>query len=105
MVTDRIVTFDESGVQLESGGHLAADLVVTATGLQLLAFGGIELVVDGRPVSWPETLSYKGMLLSGVPDFAYAIGYTNSSWTLKVDLVAEHLCRLLAGVEPAALSA
>lgn len=99
IVTDRIAGLDESGVQLESGTHLDADLVVTATGLQLLAFGGIELVVDGRPVSWPDTLSYKAMLLSGVPNFAYAIGYTNSSWTLKVDLVAEHLCRLLAEMD------
>lgn len=99
IVTDRIVTFDETGLQLASGRHLDADVIVTATGLNLLVFGGIELVVDGRPVSWPETIAFKGMLLSGVPNFAYAIGYTNSSWTLKVDLVAEHLCRLLAEMD------
>jgi cation diffusion facilitator CzcD-associated flavoprotein CzcO len=99
VVTDRIATFDESGIVLESGEHLDADIVVTATGLQLLAFGGMELSVDGEPVKLPETLAYKGMMLSDVPNFAYAIGYTNSSWTLKVDLVAEHLCRLLAHMD------
>ncbi|MGZ6793637.1 MAG: flavin-containing monooxygenase, partial [Mycobacteriales bacterium] len=99
VVTDRIARFDETGIVLESGGHLDADVVVTATGLQLLAFGGIELAVDGVPVSLPDTLAYKGMMLSGIPNFAYAIGYTNSSWTLKVDLVAEHLCRLLTHLD------
>jgi monooxygenase len=95
VVTDRIASFDETGIVLESGAHLDADVVVTATGLQLLAFGGIDLHVDGQAVRLPMTLAYKGMMLSGVPNFAYAIGYTNSSWTLKVDLVAEHLCRIL----------
>lgn len=69
--------------------------MVTATGLELRAFGGIQLVVDGRAVQMGERLAYKGMLLSGVPNFAYAIGYINASWTLKVDLVADHLCRIL----------
>jgi monooxygenase len=99
IVTDRIETFTERGVRLASGGELEADVVVTATGLNLLAFGGVELVVDGQPVDLPATLAYKGMMLSGVPNFAYAIGYTNASWTLKVDLVAEHLCRLLGHLE------
>ena len=74
---------------------LEADVVVTATGLRLLAFGGIDLVVDGDPVKLPETMAYKGMMLSGVPNFAFTIGYTNASWTLKADLVGEYVVRLL----------
>ena len=96
MVTDKIATFTERGLLLESGAELAADIVVTATGLQLLALGGAQLVVDDRPVSLPETMAYKGMMLSGVPNFAFTIGYTNASWTLKADLVSEFTCRLLA---------
>ena len=95
VVTDRVKTFTERGVVLESGTELGADIVVTATGLQLLALGGAELVVDGRPVRLPETMAYKGMMLSGVPNFAFTIGYTNASWTLKADLVSEFACRLL----------
>ena len=101
VVTDTIDTFTPTGIRLRSGAELPADVVVTATGLQLLAFGGIGLTVDGTPVSLPDTVSYKGMMLSGVPNFAYAIGYTNASWTLKVDLVAEHLCRLLSAMDAA----
>ena len=83
VVTDRIVRFTERGLLLESGTELEADIVVTATGLQLLPLGGIELTVDDRPVSLPETMAYKGMMLSGVPNFAFTIGYTNASWTLE----------------------
>ncbi len=96
VVTDRIVRFSERGILLESGEELEADVIVTATGLQLLAFGGIELEVDGERVEPDRTVAYKSMMLSGVPNFAFAVGYTNSSWTLKVDLVCEHLCRMLA---------
>lgn len=99
VVTDRIATFTASGVRLASGAELPADLVVTATGLNLLAFGGIELVVDGAPVRLPDTLAYKGLMLSDVPSFAFMIGYTNASWTLKVDLVCGFLCRLLAHMD------
>jgi monooxygenase len=95
VVTDRIETFTESGIRLESGTELDADIVVTATGLNMLAIGGMTLEVDGNPVNLPETMSYKGMMLSGVPNFAWTIGYTNASWTLKADLVAEYVCRLL----------
>ncbi|MHA7649179.1 flavin-containing monooxygenase [Mycobacterium sp. ML4] len=95
VVTDRITTFTENGILLESGRELDADIIVTATGLNLQAFGGISLTVDGEPVNMPEHVAYKGMMLSDVPNFAYAIGYTNSSWTLKVGLLCEHLCRLL----------
>jgi cation diffusion facilitator CzcD-associated flavoprotein CzcO len=99
MVTDEIDRFVAGGVRLASGAELDADIVVTATGLNLLAIGGIELVVDGEPVSLPERMAYKGMMLSRVPNFAFTIGYTNASWTLKADLVAEYVCRLLAHME------
>jgi monooxygenase len=95
IVTDRIETFTERGLLLESGQELEADIIVTATGLNLLVFGAIEFSVDGRDVDISETVAYKGMMLGGVPNFAYALGYTNASWTLKVDLVCEYLCRLI----------
>jgi len=99
IVTDRIATFTERGLQLESGRELEADVVITATGLNLLAFGGVQYVVDGSEIELSETLAYKGMMLEGVPNFAYAVGYTNASWTLKVDLVCEYMCRLLAHMD------
>lgn len=95
VVTDRIARFTATGILLESGQELAADIIVTATGLNMVPFGKISLSVDGRPVHWPDTTIYKAMMLSGVPNLAFAVGYTNISWTLKVDLVCEHFCRLL----------
>ena len=95
IVTDRITNFTKSGVMLQSGVELTADVIVTATGLQLLAFGGMEIRVDGIPIELPKTVGYKGMMLCGVPNLAYAVGYTNASWTLKVDLVSNYICRLL----------
>jgi cation diffusion facilitator CzcD-associated flavoprotein CzcO len=95
VVTGQIAAFDEHGVRMESGEEVAADIVVTATGLQLLALGGIQLTVDGEDVRLPETMAYKATMLSGVPNFAITIGYTNASWTLKADLVSEFVCRLL----------
>jgi monooxygenase len=99
VVTDRIARFTKRGILLESGAELEADIVVTATGLNMLAFGGLELTVDAEPVVFGDTVVYKSMMLSGVPNFAFALGYTNISWTLKVDLVCEHLCRLLAHMD------
>ena len=99
VVTDRIASFTETGLALQSGRQLAADIVVTATGLQLQPFGGFPITVDERPVRLPETVAYKGMMLSGVPNLAFAIGYTSSSWTLKVGLLCEHFCRLLAHMD------
>jgi monooxygenase len=95
IATDRIRTFTETGLELESGEHLDADVVVTATGLNMLALGGMDLTVDDRPVDLPSTLGYKGMMLSDVPNFALAIGYTNASWTLKADLTCGYVCRML----------
>jgi cation diffusion facilitator CzcD-associated flavoprotein CzcO len=95
VVTDRIETFTERGIRLASGDELEADVVVTATGLNLLALGGMRLEVDGEPVRLPEKLGYKGMMLSDVPNFVMTLGYTNASWTLKADLTSAWLCRLL----------
>jgi monooxygenase len=95
IVTDRIKTFTETGLELESGTRLEADLVITATGLNLLALGGAELSVDGSQVDVSEHMTYKGMMLSGVPNLAFAFGYTNASWTLKADLTCRYVCRLL----------
>ncbi|MGA2162913.1 MAG: NAD(P)/FAD-dependent oxidoreductase [Solirubrobacteraceae bacterium] len=95
VVTDRIETFTERGIRLVSGAELEADLVVTATGLNLVIFGGMEIAVDGREIELAQTMSYKGMLLSDVPNLALTVGYTNASWTLKCDLTCEYVCRLL----------
>jgi monooxygenase len=99
IVTDRITTITETGLQLESGQELPADVIVTATGLNMLAIGGIQLVVDGVPISLPETVGYKGLMLSGVPNLLIAIGYTNASWTLKCDLACEFFCRVVAHMD------
>ncbi len=95
VVTDEIETFTEAGVRLASGRELEADVIVTATGLQLLFLGDIELAVDGRAVDPSATVAYKGMMLSGIPNLSFAVGYTNASWTLKCDLVAKYVCRLI----------
>ena len=84
------------GIRLKSGQELPADIIVTATGLNLQLFGGIALTVDGEPVDLSQKVAFKGMMLSGVPNFGFIVGYTNSSWTLKVGLLSEHFCRLLA---------
>jgi cation diffusion facilitator CzcD-associated flavoprotein CzcO len=95
VVTDHIESFTEAGIRLRSGRELEADIVVSATGLELLFLGGIELVVDGKPVELNERLTYKGMMLEGVPNLAIAIGYTNASWTLRCDLTCRYVARLL----------
>jgi cation diffusion facilitator CzcD-associated flavoprotein CzcO len=95
VVTDQVRTFTERGVLCRSGRELEADIIVTATGLTMVALGEISLAVDGREIELPETLVYKGMMLGGVPNLALAIGYTNASWTLKADLTFEYVCRLL----------
>ena len=95
VVTDTVDTFTEKGLLLGSGEELEADIIVTATGLELLFLGGIQLSVDGEPVEVTERLTYKGMMLEGVPNLAMAIGYTNASWTLKCDLTCDATARLL----------
>jgi len=95
VITDRIARFTPRGLLLESGAELAADVVVMATGLKLRMLGGMNLCVDGKPVRINEAIAYRGMMLSDVPNFAMAFGYTNASWTLKADLTAGYVCRLL----------
>jgi len=95
VVTDQIAEITSSGVALTSGRHLDADIIVAATGLNVLAIGGMALTVDGQQIRLSDTLAYKGMMLSGVPNFAFTVGYTKSSWTLRADLVAHYVCRLL----------
>jgi monooxygenase len=95
VVTDQIERFTENGIALVSGAHLDADMIVTATGLNMLPLGGIQLVVGDEEVALGKTMSYRGMMLSGVPNLAVVFGYTNASWTLKADLTSEYVCRLL----------
>ncbi len=95
VVTDTISTFTERGIKLASGAELEADLVVTATGLRLKFLAGMAVTVDGKAIDAPSLLVYKGMMLSGVPNLAFAVGYTNASWTLKCDLTSRYVCRLL----------
>lgn len=96
IVTDRIDRFTDTGVLLASGEELEADIIITATGLNMKLIGGVELSVDGRVVSLPDSVVYRGMMLSGVPNFALAVGYTNASWTLKIGMLCRRFCKLLA---------
>jgi monooxygenase len=95
VVTDQIETFTERGIKLRSGAELEADIIVTATGLNLEVLGGMQLIVDGKHVDLPNTLTYKGMMYSDVPNLVSSFGYTNASWTLKCDLTCEYACRLI----------
>ena len=95
VVTDSVDRFTADGIRLQSGDELPADIVVTATGLELLFIGGIEVSVDGEDLELPDKLTYKGMMLEDVPNLAIAIGYTNASWTLKCDLTCQYVTRLL----------
>ncbi len=99
VVTDEIEAFTESGLRLRSGRELEAELVVTATGLNLEVLGGAQIDVDGRAVEPASTMSYRGVLYSDVPNFASVFGYTNASWTLKADLICGYVCRLLDYME------
>ena len=95
IVTDTISHFDETGITLKSGTHLDADIIVSATGLELLFLGGIDVTVDGTALDAPNRFVYKGCMLSGVPNMTYAMGYTNASWTLKCDLTHRYFNRLV----------
>jgi cation diffusion facilitator CzcD-associated flavoprotein CzcO len=99
VVTDEIETFTPSGVKLRGGEELPADLIVSATGLELQTFGNVELVVDGARIEPAKLITYKGMMYSGLPNIASVFGYTNASWTLKSDLTCEYVCRLLNYME------
>jgi monooxygenase len=95
VVTDGVEAFTERGVRLQSGREIGADIIITATGLKLLLLGGIEIAVDGKPVKFPETMNYKGVMFSDVPNLFVALGYTNASWTLKCDLTCRYVARLI----------
>ena len=95
VMTDQIESFTETGVALASGSELDADMIVTATGLKMVPFGAISLSVDGIAVDLPESLVYRGMLVTGIPNMAFAFGYVNQSWTLGSDLACQQVCRLL----------
>ena len=95
VVTDHVEAFTEKGIRLQSGRELEADVVITATGLNLLVFGGMQILIDGKEKQLSDTVGYKGMMFSDVPNLALALGYTNASFTLKTDLVADYICRLL----------
>jgi len=99
VVTDHIEAFDATGIRLASGEHLDADVVVTATGFDLSVLGGIEFTVDGRPLAFDETTTWRGTMFTGVPNMAWVFGYFRASWTLRSDLVADFVCRLLAHME------
>jgi len=96
VVTDRIATVTPTGITCASGRQLTADVLVTATGLQLVAWGGIAVTVDGTAIDPGATVAYRGCLVSGVPNLAFCVGYVNASWTLRADLVARYVTRLLA---------
>jgi cation diffusion facilitator CzcD-associated flavoprotein CzcO len=95
VVTDQIATFTASGIRLQSGGELTADIVVTATGLKMQLLGGIQVLVDGKPVKFSETTNFKGVMFSDAPNLFAAFGYTNASWTLKCDLTCAYVARLI----------
>lgn len=99
VVTDNIESFTPAGIKLQSGEELSADIIITATGLNAEMFSGLQLSVDNSVINPADTFCYKGMMLSGLPNFAFSIGYTNASWTLKSDLVGEYVCRLLNHME------
>jgi monooxygenase len=95
IVTDTVKSFTPTGIDLDSGRHLDADIVITATGLQVVAFGQIAVEVDGRKIDPNELYVYKGLMFSGLPNFAWCVGYTNASWTLRADLSSQYVCRLI----------
>jgi monooxygenase len=95
LVTDHVETFTKAGIKLKSGAHLDADIIVSATGLNLQVLGGMQVMVDGNPVNFGERVLYKGIMFNDVPNLAMWFGYTNASWTLKADLTSEYMCRVI----------
>ena len=95
MVTDEIERFTETGILLKSGQQLEADIIVTATGFNLSVLGDIDFAIDGKPLDFADTVTYRGMMFTGVPNMAWVFGYFRASWTLRADLVGDFVCRLL----------
>lgn len=94
-VTDEIEAFTEKGILLKSGAELTADIVITATGFHMSVLGDIPFVIDGTPLDWARTVTYRGMMFTGVPNLAWVFGYFRVSWTLRADLVGDFVCRTL----------
>jgi cation diffusion facilitator CzcD-associated flavoprotein CzcO len=99
VVTDEIDRFNETGIRLKSGKQLDADIIITATGFNLNVLGDIDFVIDGKPLNFADTVTYRGMMFTGVPNMVWVFGYFRASWTLRADLVADFVCRLLAHME------
>ena len=95
VATDEIERFTETGILLKSGTLLEADIIVTATGFNLCVLGDIDFTIDGKPLVFSDTVTYRGMMFTGVPNMAWVFGYFRASWTLRSDLVADFVCRLL----------
>jgi monooxygenase len=95
MVTDEIETFTEDGIFTTGGRHLPADVVITATGFDLTVFGDIDFTVDGEPVDFARSVTYRGIMFSGVPNMAWTFGALRLSWTMRVEMVSQFICRLL----------
>lgn len=95
VVTDQIASFTETGIALESGEHLEADIIITATGFHLSVLGDIEFMIDGSPLDFADTITYRGMMFTGVPNMVWIFGYLRASWTLRADLIGDFVCRML----------
>ena len=95
VVTDKLTTFTETGVRTESGEEIEADIIVAATGFHLSVMGEIPFDVDGTPVNWHDTINYRGMMFTGVPNLLWVFGYFRASWTLRVDMLGDFVCNLL----------
>ena len=95
VVTDEIERFTEKGILLKSGKTLEADIIVTATGFNLSVLGDIDFTIDGKPLDFADTVTYRGMMFTGVPNMVWVFGYFRASWTLRADLVGDFVCRLL----------
>ena len=95
VVTDEIERFDETGIALKSGAHLDADIIITATGFNLSVLGDVRFTVDGKPIDFAKTITYRGLMFTGIPNMAWVFGYFRASWTLRADIVADFVCRLL----------
>lgn len=104
VVTDQIERFTKEGIQLASGEHLDADIIITATGLNLQLMGGVDVSVDGKAITMKEHMCYRGVLIENLPNLAMVFGYTNASWTLKADLVSEYVCKLINYMDKKGLS-
>jgi cation diffusion facilitator CzcD-associated flavoprotein CzcO len=101
VVTGEIDTWTETGLKMTDGTEVEGDIIVTATGITLTVMSGIQFDLDGTPINFPDTFTYKGMMYSGIPNMAHTFGYINASWTLRADLTAEYVCRLLNHMQDA----